>query len=139
MYTIFGNFNESFSEKINGLYSLDILMYDEEDQLIDRYSISNQPIITTFIKEFSFHKLDEIGKRVKFVVFDNTPYFPGTKALALLVWVNSNKEPLTLSFNANLSDNILFKRKEFTIQHFKNCVFEYDVSQMKNDKNKILV
>lgn len=135
MFSINGTFKEHFTNDLNGLYSFDILMYRldlEEDTIVQRHSVSGQTIQNNYIKEFSVFNLDDIGMRVRFVVFDNTTYLPGMQPLAILAWLNNNTDPIMVRFDLNTSNNTLTKRKAFDAPNFKSCVFEFDTAFMKN-------
>lgn len=125
---------EYFQSEFYGSYSFDILMYrvnGNDDELIDKFSSGLLDVNTNFIKDFTTVALDDIGMHVRFVVFDNTPYLPGMKPLALLAWPNGSSEPVPIRYNFNTSDNILLKRVAFEVRSFKNCVFEFDTNVMR--------
>lgn len=120
---------------INGYYTFDILMYKvnstNDMELVQHFSNINTKVSNNFVKEFSVHKLDDIGMHVQFVIIDTTAYLPGMRPLAFLAWPNNSDVPIVVKFKFNTTENMELRRVEFDVPRFKSCVVEYDISHMK--------
>lgn len=119
---------------LSGVYSFEVLMYrvtKDDQELLQRQSVSNVSLDSGFVKDFTVHKIEEIGMNVRFVVLDTTTYMPGMRPLALLAWPNNGDKPITLRFGFNTTGNDVLKRLKFDVDRFKSCVFEFEVAHMK--------
>ena len=116
---------ESFMQQPKHKYSFEILMY-MNDILVAHHIEKDKSLVNgTFVKEFTAIKLDDIGSRVQFVVIDTTLYLPGMRPLGFLAWPNNSDTPVLIQFENNSTMNITNKRRNFFMNQFKSCVFEF--------------
>lgn len=109
-------------------YTMVIMAYEGEE-LRETMNVVNVWPSPTVIAEFTPRKVEDIGKTLKFRIFDATSYTKGMDTLSLLVRINDGPARKVI-FPTALSNTA--KVGEFTVPFYKSVLIEFDVRGMRN-------
>lgn len=110
-------------------YTMVVMVYEGEE-LRDSITVTNRTPSTTLIAEFTPKRVEEIGKALRFRVFDATSYVTGMDTLSLLININNETPGKRLFFSTSLSN--VTRVGEFTVPFYKSVVIEFDLQSMRN-------
>lgn len=112
------------------LYSIAMMLYDTHSgEIITSHNITNRPLVSTFIHEFTPRTLEDIGTPVTLKLTDMTQYKPGMNRLCLNIHINNSDQPRKVAFRNNYDVPFLDIQERTSILRipfYKSIVVQFD-------------